>query len=183
MTGADQGFRVRRVRPDEAAVFKAFRLRALADAPDAFATTTAQALAMPESVWIERVTNGAAGIMSVLLIGVDAASNRWLGMTGSYVEDGEPTIANVISVWVAPEARRRGVARALQAAALAWAVSRRAQQQQLWVASNNDAARTLYLAEGFTLTGATLPHPNNPALHEQEMIRTLSGSPHELGTP
>ena len=42
---------------------------------------------------------------TVMLVAVDRITEEWLGMTGSYFEDGEPEIANVVSVWVAPEAR------------------------------------------------------------------------------
>lgn len=173
MTVPNQDVVVRRVRPDEVAEFKAIRLRALADSPDAFGQTLAHAQAMPESLWIERVTNGAAGEVSVILVAVDRITEEWLGMTGSYFEDGEPEIANVVSVWVAPEARRRGVGRRLQAAAYAWAVFRGAREQRLWVTATNEAARNLYLAEGFTLTGTTQPHPAKPELSELEMVRPL----------
>lgn len=173
MTVPNQDVVVRRVRSDEVAEFKAIRLRALADTPDAFGQTLANAQAMPESLWIERVTNGAAGEVSVILVAVDRITEEWLGMTGSYFEDNEPEIANIVSVWVAPEARRRGVGRRLQAAAQAWAVFRGAREQRLWVTDTNEAARNLYLAEGFTLTGTTQPHPGNPELSELEMIRPL----------
>ena len=173
MSASSQGVVVRRVRPDEVAEFKAIRLRALADTPDAFGQTLAQAEAMPESLWLERVARGAAGAESVLLVAVDRTTDEWLGMTGSYFEDGQPEIANVVSVWVAPEARRRGVGRRLQAAAQAWAVFRGAREQRLWVTDTNEAARALYLAEGFTLTGKTQPHPAKSELTELEMIRRL----------
>ena len=173
MSESSQGVVVRRVRPDEVAEFKAIRLRALADSPNAFATTLAEAEAMPESNWVHRVTRGAAGEESLVLVAVDRITEEWLGMTGSYFEDGEPEIANVVSVWVAPEARRRGVGRRLQAAAQAWAVFRGAREQRLWVTDTNEAARALYLAEGFTLTGTTQPHPARPELTELEMIRRL----------
>src|SRR5690242_8572398 len=109
MSVPNQDVVVRRVRPDEVAEFKTIRLRALADAPDAFATTLAQAQAMPESQWVHRVTRGAAGEESLMLIAMDRITEEWLGITGSYFEEDEPEIANVVSVWVAPEARRRGV--------------------------------------------------------------------------
>jgi GNAT superfamily N-acetyltransferase len=169
-----QAVRIRRVRPDEAATYKAFRLRALADSPDAFGQTLAQAEQMADSLWQHRVTRGAAGEESLVLIAVDAATDRWLGMTGSYFEDDAQTIANVVSVWVAPEARRRGVGRLLQDAARAWAISRGAREQRLWVTNTNEAAKNLYVVAGFTLTGTTQPHPAGPHLHELEMARRLS---------
>ena len=52
---------VRRIRADEALRLRAFRLRALADAPTAFGSTLAREEAFPESVWHERASAGAAG--------------------------------------------------------------------------------------------------------------------------
>jgi hypothetical protein len=44
---------VRRLRADETALFRALRLRALADAPDAFAHTHAEISAKPDEYWQE----------------------------------------------------------------------------------------------------------------------------------
>ena len=44
---------VRRLRADEAALFKTLRLRALPDEPDAFAHTHAEISAKPEAYWQE----------------------------------------------------------------------------------------------------------------------------------
>ena len=44
---------VRRLRADETALLKALRLRALADAPDAFAHTHAEISAKPDAYWEE----------------------------------------------------------------------------------------------------------------------------------
>jgi ribosomal protein S18 acetylase RimI-like enzyme len=173
MSEPHAGVVVRRVRTDEVERFKAFRLRALADAPTAFRTTLAEAEAMPHDLWEQRVTRGAIGEESVVLIAVDADTGLWLGVTGSFIEDDQPGIAHVVSVWVAPEARRRGVARALQDTARDWARSRGCREQRLWVTHTNVAARTLYQAAGFTPTGRTELHPGYPHLHEIEMAHTL----------
>ena len=44
---------VRRVRSEEWEALRDVRVRALADAPDAFGTTHAEALARPDAWWIE----------------------------------------------------------------------------------------------------------------------------------
>lgn len=163
---------IRCVRPDEVAAFKAFRLRALADAPDAFSDTYAAAVARPERAWSERVAENAAGTVSVMLVAADPATDAWLGMTGCVFED-DPTEATVVSVWVAPEARRRGLARRLLAAATAWARSRGADRLVLWVTESNAEARALYAGAGFTPTGRRGHHPGRPELPELEMVRTI----------
>ena len=107
MSGGEGEVVVRRIRADEVEVYRAFRLRALADSPDAFSDSYAAALARAEGVWHERVAQTAAGITSVLMVAADATTDAWLGMTGCYVENPENGKALVVSVWVAPEARRR----------------------------------------------------------------------------
>ena len=61
----------------------------------------------PAEFWHERVANTSAGVDTVLMVAVDAATDSWLGMTGCFVEDPSDGQALVVSVWVAPEARRR----------------------------------------------------------------------------
>lgn len=61
--------------------------------------------------------------------------------------------AELLTLAVAPEARRRGVAQGLMADFYASARQRGADQAYLEVASGNAAAQALYLAEGWTETG------------------------------
>jgi hypothetical protein len=98
--------RIRRARPDEARAFRALRLRALADAPEAFSTTLAEAEAMPATYWEQRVSDGAAGVKSVMMVAVDAAADAWLGMTVGVRDATDAALGHVVSVWVAPEVRR-----------------------------------------------------------------------------
>jgi len=164
---------IRWIRPDEVDVYRAFRLRALADTPEAFGDSYALAIARPPDFWTDRVAQTSAGVTSVLLVAVDAATDTWLGMTGSYFEEGVPEVAEVVSVWVAPEARRRGLARRLMEAATEWARSRGARSQRLWVTETNLRAQQLYLTSGYRKTGALQPLPSNPTLQELEMVRDL----------
>ncbi|HZQ37096.1 MAG TPA: GNAT family N-acetyltransferase, partial [Dehalococcoidia bacterium] len=65
---------IRAVRPDEAALLRDVRLRALADAPEAFLTTLDEALAYPEQVWRERAATQPG---RVTLIAAEPGSERW----------------------------------------------------------------------------------------------------------
>ena len=177
MSGAEREARaeavIRWIRPDEVEVYRAFRLRALADAPDAFGDSYALASARPPEFWHERVANTSAGVDSVLMVAADAATDTWLGMTGCYADDPTGGSALVVSVWVAPEARRRRLARRLLDAVVAWAHERQIGGLRLWVVESNVGARRLYTGAGFRPSGAVQPLPSNPALQEIEMVRAV----------
>ncbi len=164
---------VRRIRPDEAAAYRAFRLRALADAPDAFGQTLEEAEAMPWSLWTERTARSAAGLDNVLLVAADDATDAWRGMTVCFLDDAKPDLAHVVAVWVAPEGRRRGLARILLDGVLDWARSRGARTAQLWVNETNQGALSLYLAAGFTPTGVATPLREGTAVNVLELERRL----------
>jgi ribosomal protein S18 acetylase RimI-like enzyme len=72
-------------------------------------------------------------------------------------------------MWVAPEARGRGVAVALLDASIAWARSIGAQCVRLGVVSGNDAATRLYRRAGFRDVGAPEPLRPGSAAFEQAM--------------
>jgi ribosomal-protein-alanine N-acetyltransferase len=61
--------------------------------------------------------------------------------------------AEILTLAVAPEARRRGLGGALLAAAMAGAAARGASAMVLEVAEGNAAARALYAAAGFAEAG------------------------------
>jgi ribosomal protein S18 acetylase RimI-like enzyme len=164
---------IRWIRPDEVEVYRAFRLRALADTPEAFGDSYALAIARPPEFWHQRVADTSAGLTSVLVVAVDAATGTWLGMTGSYIDEDAPDVAEVVSVWVAPEARRQGLARRLMDGVAAWGVSRGTSRQRLWVTETNLRAQNLYLSSGYTKTGVMHPLPSNPTLQEYEMVRRI----------
>jgi ribosomal protein S18 acetylase RimI-like enzyme len=173
MSGEDQSIEIRRIRPDEAAAYRAFRLRALADAPDAFGQDLAEAEVMPWSLWQERTVRSAAGVDNVLLVATDATTDEWRAMTVCFFEEDQPEIAHVVAVWVAPEARRRGLARTLLDGVLDWARNRGARTAQLWVNESNQGALALYLGAGFTPSGVVEPFREGSAVNVLELTRSL----------
>jgi putative acetyltransferase len=76
-------------------------------------------------------------------------------------------------MWVAPTHRRRSVGKGLVEAIATWAQSQNATSLCLMVTSNNESAMAFYQRLGFARTGRTEPYPNDPALIEYEMCRSL----------
>lgn len=132
---------------------RAVRLRALADAPDAFVTTLAEAEAWDDASW-----EGQAVSLPTFVWVDDGAD---LGMVRVAPIDGDPQAAYLISMWVEPEARGRGVGDALVAEVLAWARAHGRRRVLLDVGERNGHARALYERAGFVESGvtSTLPAP------------------------
>jgi ribosomal protein S18 acetylase RimI-like enzyme len=78
----------------------------------------------------------------------------------------------VISMWVAPEARRSGVATALIAAIGTWAFDEGATRLALDVRDDNVSAIDCYTASGFVHVGQS--HNSQPDAPERRMLRLLS---------
>ncbi len=160
---------VRRLRADEADRWRELRLRALKDAPEAFSTTHAEALARSDGAWSEITVLFAAGNDRVMFVA--EAGGRLIGCAGAFVEDCAPV---VVSMWVQPEHRRTGVAADLLRTVGRWARERGHSTLRLWVVSDNRAAIALYERERFRRTGGTQPMPRDHSVVELEMITELS---------
>jgi ribosomal protein S18 acetylase RimI-like enzyme len=147
------------------------RLRALADAPDAFASTLEEEAAFPAEVWRQRAEGGPASANFIAREGgVD------VGLAAVFAEPDVPGRMHLVSMWVDPRYRRRGVARALVDQAVRWAAACRAREVVLWVADQNTAARRLYERLGFRPTGERQPLPSSPARTESLLRLPLAGS-------
>jgi ribosomal protein S18 acetylase RimI-like enzyme len=152
---------VRRARAADWEALRELRLRALADAPDAFASTLAEEAALPEQAWRQRAGGGPASVNFVA-----CEDGAYIGMAAIFAVADAPGRTHLVGMWVDPRQRRRGVARALVERAVRWARERQAGEVVLWVADHNVPARRLYERAGFRPTGERQPLPSNPALTE-----------------
>ena len=162
---------VREAGPGDWEALRDLRLRALADAPEAFASTLEAEVALPVETWRRRAEGGPTSA-SFLARDGDAA----VGLAVIFAEPDTPGRMHLVSMWVDPGHRRRGVAGALVDRAVAWAAERRAREVVLWVVDDNAAARTLYERAGFRPTGQRQPLPSSPALTESLLRLPLAGT-------
>ena len=140
------------------------RLQALRDAPYAFSSVHAREAAFGDDEWHRRATRD--GSFLAFLPEVSPA-----GLGGGYIE--APDTVELISMFVRPPARGRGVGEAIIDAVVGWAIQQNAATVHLWVTETNKHARMLYERCGFTVTAERQPLPSNPALGEIGMTRTL----------
>ena len=163
---------VRQTGAADWAALRRLRLRALADAPGVFASTLEAELAFPDDVWRRRAGDDPAA--ATFIAGEGGAD---IGLARIFAAADPPGRAHLVSMWVDPGHRRRGVARALIGRAVRWAAEHRADEVILWVADHNAPARRLYEGIGFRPTGARQPLPSDPAQSESLMRLPLAPGP------
>ena len=161
---------VRNLAAHEWPLYRALRLRALLDAPQAFCSTLAEEETRTSEDWAWRVHIGATSGRDRPLVAELAGTAA--GMAWARVDGADPALVNLFQMWVAPEARGHGVAAALLDAALLWARARNAHAMELGVVDGNAAARRLYERAGFSVVGE--PASQRPGSRQMEQKMRLA---------
>ena len=138
------------------------RLQALRDAPYAFSSTHAGEATLGDDEWHRRATRDGSFLAFLPEVGP-------AGLGGGYLA--APDTAELISMFVRPQARGRGVGEAIIDTVAEWARQKDAATMHLWVTETNKHARLLYERCGFTVTAERQPLPSSPALGEIGMQR------------
>lgn len=169
---------VRELGPEDWEILRDVRLAALSDAPSAFGSTHAREAAFGEADWRRRLLSGGVTFLASLpgadggsVNGAHELAARPCGLAGAFPK--EPSMVELVSMWVDPAARGHGVGDVLITSVKAWAVARGARSLHLWVTESNAAARSLYERHGFALTGERQPLPSDDRLNEIAMLRRL----------
>jgi ribosomal protein S18 acetylase RimI-like enzyme len=137
---------LRRLAPDDAALYRDIRLEGLADSPDAFSSTLEAEEERPLEAFAERLAGS-------YVVGVFRGTHL-VGVAGFYVQVG-PKHAHKGTLWgmyVRPAYRGLGVGRMLVEAITEHA-REHVELLQLMVVSDNVAARRLYEGLGFVEYG------------------------------
>ncbi|GEA88746.1 GNAT family N-acetyltransferase [Cellulomonas cellasea] len=143
------------------------RLRALRSDPEAFASSLAREELFREQHWRMRLRSSPWWL-------VTEEGSEAVGLACLIEEPGSPsTDRHVVALWVAPEARRRGVGTALLDAVEREALGAGAETLSLWVREDNAAALRLYDGLGFEPTGERHPVPGHDGLVELRYVRAL----------
>jgi GNAT superfamily N-acetyltransferase len=157
---------VRALGVEEWPLYRSVRLAALADSPAAFLSTLNHEQAFATEVWQSRLEQ------RNMFIAEDDGEAR--GLIG--IVPRSPDIAEIVSMWVHPTARGRGVGDLLVRAALAWAHEHDVPEVRLWAAEGNHHAERLYARHGFQRTGTVQPIRDREDELEFSMSRSVRGS-------
>ncbi|MFC2064247.1 GNAT family N-acetyltransferase [Chloroflexota bacterium] len=159
--------RVRPFTPSEWKTYQDLRLRALADAPDAFGSTLAREQDHPDSLWESRLADGQDRRWNLPLVA--EVNGEPAGMAWGRIEEDDPDRAYLYQMWVAPEYRQRGVGEKLLNEVIRWARECDASTLHLGVTVRNSPAMRLYLRAGFEPDGEPGPLRPGSDLMEQSM--------------
>ena len=163
---------IRTLRPDDWTIYRDLRLAALADSPQAFCSTLAEEAARADDAWAARLAAPALGAYRQGWPFIAALDGTPMGLAWVKLDAPDATTASLYQVWVAPQARRRGVGAALLDAAITWAHERRATVLHLDVTAGDGAAARLYRRAGFVDVGTPESRPGTD-LSEQAMVLAL----------
>ncbi|MER6361958.1 GNAT family N-acetyltransferase [Kitasatospora sp. NPDC001527] len=160
---------LRELTSDDWPLWRELRLAALAEAPYAFGSTLAawQGEGDREERWRSRLEIPGALDLVALVDGEPAAMATGVPGDGS---------AELISMWVGPRARGRGVGALLIAEIERWAARRGLATLRLAVMPHNPHARALYERTGFTDTGEPGDLLPDGAGREIVMAKPLAGA-------
>jgi len=143
---------IRTIGAEEWPVWRDLRLRALADAPDAFRPTLEEESNQPDQWWDELIratVEHPRGGLWVAWADEDA-----VGMLFGRVDD-EHTVLEIGAMWVAANVRRHGVGTGLIEAAIDWARGFGVSEASLWATEHNAEAAAFYRRHGFQSTEET----------------------------
>jgi ribosomal protein S18 acetylase RimI-like enzyme len=163
-------FSVRRLEPDGHALLRAIRLRALSLEPHAFGSTFDRENAFSEELWRYRLRRDG----NPHFVCCDE-SGEPVGLVASALDDDNHRIAELIGMWVDPQARGTGVADVLIAEVVRWAEAEGFTAVRLHVTEGNARAERVYQRNGFERTGQTFVRGRD-GFPEIEMERLLDST-------
>lgn len=156
---------IRALTPGNWQMWRELRLAALAEAPAAFGSRLADWQDADEERWRDRLAIPGSVNFVALLDGKPAGMAS--GVPG---EDGAPEL---ISMWVSPAGRGKGIGDRLVRAVAQWARQQGAAVLRLAVADDNERAAALYRRNGFADNGKVAgPMPDGVHV-EKVMVKQL----------
>ena len=167
---------VRSLGEDEWEQYRAVRLSALEESPEAFAATLGEEQAYDEAFWRMRMRR------SQRLVAENAEQAVGVASVGQ-ADDGNPRVAELFGLWVAPDLRGRGVATLLVQAGADVARGQGRTHLAYWVGTDNGRAVAFASGFGFRPTDTRRPMRVRGGEAEEEEIAMVLPLGDDRGLP
>ena len=167
---------VRPLGEDEWELYRSVRLSALEESPDAFAATLEEEQGFDEALWRTRMRRSQRLVAER---GDQAVGVASLGHAG----DGNPRVAELFGLWVAPALRGTGVATLLVQAGADAARDQGRTHLAYWVSTENGRAVAFASGFGFRPTDSRRPMRLRQGLDDDEEIAMVLPLGDDRGLP
>lgn len=147
------------------------RLRALQSDPASFGSTYERELAFEPARWDEWASGDSEGGVYATLLAF--SGDRPVGIVTGARDEDDPDLFHVYSMWVAPEARGRGLGRRLLGEIETWMGDSGGKTAQLSVTTEAAAAQRLYAAAGYEADGDVEESRHTPGLAHISLRKQL----------
>ncbi|MES2470094.1 MAG: GNAT family N-acetyltransferase [Verrucomicrobiota bacterium] len=137
----------RRLNPAEGDLYRAVRLEALRESPEAFASRYEDAVACSDRSWADQADSSATGSNRATFVTLE---DQPVGLAALYRDENDTDVGELIQMWVAPEVRGGAVAADLLLEVFRWAKSNRFAFVKAEVMKTNARALRFYEKSGFT---------------------------------
>jgi len=141
---------IRQAVPGDEDELRTIRVRALADAPGAFASTPQREAARTTADWARWLAPGATFFF-------DGDDGSPVGLAAAGVDADDGAVRHLMACWVEPDARGSGVGDALVEAVVTWSRRDGATRARVEVYEHNAVAMRLYERHGFRRTDTHHP--------------------------
>ena len=166
------GIHIRELEPDDWQVLRSLRIDSLSESPDAFGGNLETEELLSESEWRKKFENFTHLVASIAGTGQNQNERDDVGVLSVELLEGDfGATCWVGSCWVKPEARGKGVMRALISYLDDHADERGWKVQGLGVFADNFDAIATYQRLGFVAMGDLQPSTRRPGRYFQRMIR------------
>ena len=166
---------VRRVRPGDERLLREVRLRALRTDPGAYGATFGETAARGDEFWCGWAAGHAAGDDACTLLAF--IGEQPVGLVRVERQPDRPAVFSIYSMWVAPEARRRGLGLRLLADAERWIAGSGGSEAELQVVDRAAPARALYGRAGYWFDGRREPSVHTGSVERGMRKRLRGGDP------
>lgn len=167
-------FEIRELSVEDWQIYRSARLSSLKDSPDSFGSTLEREALFSESDWKSRL-NPDPVTHSVFPL-IAEAEGKAVGLAFGLIWASDPKVTHVFQMWISPEARGRGIGRAMLDSIIIWAETSHCELIALSVTTLNNAAVGLYQTSGFSSTGQVEPLREGSALKVQSMVKKMGNA-------